>query len=195
MNKEVFLRELKKGIKRLPAEEVGKQLSYYSELVDDMIEDGMSEVEAVSRLGDISNICENIMKETPSPKGGSKPSTGWKVIRIILIVLGSPVWLSILVTIFAVVFSLYICFWAVVVSLFATAFALAVSSLAMIVVLFIKLASSNVAVAVLALAAAFILAGLAVLIGLGAFWTAKGAVLTVGAIVKAIKTIFRRKES
>ena len=63
MNKEIFIKELKKGFKRLPGEEKRKQLSYYSELIDDMIEDGMSEAEAVARLGDVKDICDNILKE------------------------------------------------------------------------------------------------------------------------------------
>lgn len=198
MNKEIFIKELKKGLKRLPGEEKRKQLSYYSELIDDMVEDGMSEAEAVVRLGDAKDICDNILKEfsaQTSPDKTNKPSTGWKVILIILIVLGSPVWLSIFLAVFAVALAIYVCFWAVVVSLFAVAFALAVSALAMIVFLIFKLIAGNVATAVLALAAAFILAGLAVLIGLAAYWTARGVVLTAAAMVKAVKAIFKRKES
>lgn len=198
MNKEIFIKELKKGLKRLPREEKRKQLSYYSELIDDMIEDGMSEAEAVARLGDVKDICDNILKEysiQSSSDKTNKPSTGWKVVTIILLVLGSPVWISILIAIFAVVFAIYVCFWAVVITLFAVAFALAVSSLAMIVFLIFKLIASNVATAVLALAAAFLLAGLALLIGLAAYWTARGAVLTAAAMVKAVKAIFKRKES
>lgn len=198
MNKEMFTKELKKGLKGLPGEEKRKQLSYYSELIDDMVEDGMTEAEAVARLGDVKDICENILKEFSiriSPEKTNKPSTAWKVIWIILIVLGSPVWLSFLLSVFAVVLAIYVCFWAVVISLFAVAFALAVSSLAMIVFLIFKLIVSNVATAVLALAAAFLLAGLAVLIGLAAYWTAVGAVLTASAIVKAVKSVFKRKES
>jgi len=198
MNKEMFTKELKKGLKGLPGEEKRKQLSYYSELIDDMVEDGMTEAEAVARLGDVKDICENILKEfsiRTSPEKTNKPSTAWKVIWIILIVLGSPVWLSFFLSVFAVVLAIYVCFWAVVISLFAVAFALAVSSLAMIVFLIFKLIVSNVATAVLALAAAFLLAGLAVLIGLAAYWTAVGAVLTASAIVKAVKSVFKRKES
>lgn len=41
MTKEVFLRELGRKLRQLSDKEVKQQLSYYEELLNDMMEDGM----------------------------------------------------------------------------------------------------------------------------------------------------------
>ena len=48
MSKTEFLTELKKALEGLPEEDIEKSLEYYSEMIDDRIEDGLSEEEAVA---------------------------------------------------------------------------------------------------------------------------------------------------
>ena len=60
MSKRRFLRELRLSISHLPKSEVDKAISYYSECIEDMLDDGMSEDEAVSSLDNIANIVSTI---------------------------------------------------------------------------------------------------------------------------------------
>ncbi|MBR5538496.1 MAG: hypothetical protein IKU61_01205 [Clostridia bacterium] len=47
MNKQEFLEELRKGLSGLPKEDVRERLNFYGEIIDDRIEEGLTEEEAV----------------------------------------------------------------------------------------------------------------------------------------------------
>ena len=51
MNKKRFLSELRRGLSGLPQAEVEERLSFYSDMIDDRIEDGCSEAAAVAEIG------------------------------------------------------------------------------------------------------------------------------------------------
>ena len=63
MTKAEFLRALAGELSRLPETERREHLDYYSELIDDMMEeDGLSEQEAVDRLDDVYAIAADILR-------------------------------------------------------------------------------------------------------------------------------------
>ena len=68
MTKLEFLEELKKELCGLPSEDVQKSLEFYSELIDDKIEDGLSEEDAVSQIGNIEEIAKQILSDIPITK-------------------------------------------------------------------------------------------------------------------------------
>jgi uncharacterized membrane protein len=136
MNKPEFISILSDRLTALPATEVDKSVAYFSEMIDDRVEDGMSEDEAVASFESIDEIIEKIMYETPLPvlmKARMKPKGPLSKINIVLIILGFPIWFSLLVAGFAVVLSFYVSVWAVIVSLYATVLSLAVSGIFVIV--------------------------------------------------------------
>ena len=47
MNKQEFLARLQKGLSGLPGEEIEEHLAFYSEMIDDRMEDGIPEETAV----------------------------------------------------------------------------------------------------------------------------------------------------
>ena len=47
MTKFEFLEELRNGLNGLPKNEIEERISFYSEIIDDYIEDGLSEEHAV----------------------------------------------------------------------------------------------------------------------------------------------------
>ena len=49
MRKTEFLERLRAALNALPEEEAKKTIAYYAEMIDDRIEDGMSEEEAIRR--------------------------------------------------------------------------------------------------------------------------------------------------
>lgn len=65
MNKAEFLKELQQRIQEYPVDETKKSMEYYAEMIDDRMEDGMSESEAVASLGSVEQIAEQIKCELP----------------------------------------------------------------------------------------------------------------------------------
>lgn len=99
MTKADFLQLLERALAQLPEEERRANLEYYSELLDDMLEEGMTEAEATAKLGSPSQIAQSILQEVPLGKLVStrmKPKSGWTPLAIVLAVVGSPVWVPLL---------------------------------------------------------------------------------------------------
>lgn len=65
MNRETFLDQLRIRLSQLPEEEMQKRLDYYNEMIEDMIEDGISEEDAVESFGSVDEIAQKIMQEVP----------------------------------------------------------------------------------------------------------------------------------
>ena len=133
MNKCEFLTRLALELKGLPREDAERWLEYYREMLEDSIEDGMSEEEAVASLGDPANIVKEILSQTSLTKLiKNKVSLKRKlrVWEIILICVGSPIWASLAVSVAATIFSVFVSLWAAIVSLWAAELSLAVSGVA-----------------------------------------------------------------
>lgn len=133
MNKCEFLTRLALELKGLPREDAERWLEYYREMLEDSIEDGMSEEEAVASLGDPANIVKEILSQTSLTKLiKNKVSLKRKlrVWEIILICVGSPIWGALAISAAAVFFSVFVSLWAVIVSLWAVELSLAVSGVA-----------------------------------------------------------------
>ena len=102
---------LSKGLSGLPREDREERLSFYSEMIDDRIEEGLSEEEAVSAVGKIEDIVSQVIADTPLTKlakeriKSNRRLEGWE---ILLLILGFPVWLPLLVAFFAVILLLFL---------------------------------------------------------------------------------------
>lgn len=122
MTKLEFLQKLRNGLNGLPQKDVEDRVFFYSEMIADRIEEGMSESEAVSSVGPVDDIISQILNETPLTriaKERIKPKRHFKAWEIILLVLGSPIWFSLGIAAIAVIFSLYVVFLSVIFSLWA----------------------------------------------------------------------------
>ena len=71
MTKAEFTQEILRRTGHLSRAEVDKWISFYSECVDDRMEEGMDEAEAVARLGNMEDILKSMEQETP---GAALPS-------------------------------------------------------------------------------------------------------------------------
>lgn len=111
MDKNTFLSELQKRLKGLPEEDVQRTLEYYREMIEDRMEEGLSEEEAVANIGSVEEIAEPLL-----PKSAKRKMKAWE---IVLLVLGFPVWLPLLVAAAAVVISIVATIYAVDISLAA----------------------------------------------------------------------------
>ena len=74
MNKSEFLNSLEEKLKELPKDEIRKTIDYYDEMIDDRIEDGMTEEEAVKSIGNSGDIALSILldHEASIPAGTGK---------------------------------------------------------------------------------------------------------------------------
>ena len=98
-------------------------MSFYSEMIDDRIEDGLSEEEAVAAVGPVEDIVGQVITETPLStlvRERVRPKRRMKTWELVLLILGSPIWLSLMIAGFAIVISIYavigsfiVAFWAI----------------------------------------------------------------------------------
>lgn len=122
MSKQEFLQQLRNGLNGLPKEEIEERITFYSEMIDDRMEDGLSEEDAVAQIGPVDEIVSQIVGDIPLTKYIKEKITPKRKLstwEIVLLVLGSPIWLSLLVALASAVFSVYMALWAVVISLWA----------------------------------------------------------------------------
>lgn len=63
MNKKTFLKSLKTYLNKLKTSAIHRHISYYEEILSDMIEGGLSEEAAVEKLGSPKNISEALLKD------------------------------------------------------------------------------------------------------------------------------------
>lgn len=198
MNKSDFLSELRRGLGCLPEEDIEKSVDFYAEMIDDKMEEGLTEEEAVAEAGSVDEISAQIIAEIPLTrlvKARVKPKRALKAWEIVLIAAGSPVWLSLLVAAAVTVVSVYASLWAVIVSLYAVVLSFGAGGLAGIVgAAACPFLSNGSAAAVMSLGAGLICAGLAVLSYLGCFEITKGMIVLTKKAICALRSAVIGKE-
>lgn len=193
MSKSEFLQILRDRLAQLPAEERERNLAYYDELFSDMTEDGMSEEEAAAHLGDPDRIAEEILAEMPLPKlmkSRVRPAGGWTALNITLLVLGSPVWLPLLLAGAALILSLYVVLWALILSVLAVAVAVGASAVALVLA---AVFGYMRATGLLLVGAGLICAGLCLLTGLLFAAMCRGAVHAGRWLYHQVKKLFIKR--
>lgn len=197
MNKEVFLGELRKNLFGLPQENIDEWISFYSEMIDDRMEDGIPEADAVAEIGTVDSVKEQIMSEIPLAKivrEKVKPKRNLKAWEIVLLVLGFPVWAPLIVAALSVILAVYIVIWSVVVCVYATDLSLAAGAIAGLAGIAVYLKSGNPAGALFSFGAALACAGLAILLFFVSVWITKAVLKLTGKILLGIKNSFVGKE-
>lgn len=192
MDKHNFLMALSEKLQSISQTDRQRSVDYYAEMIDDRMEEGLSEEEAVAAVGNLDVIAQNIIAEFPVVQSVKK-SRRLRWWEILLLILGSPVWVSLLVAAVVVIFSLWISLWSVVISLYATAFALGASVLGCILGSFFMI-PHGIGQVLIAWGAAFICASLTILLFLLSNLAAKGMIALTRLTWKGIRSIFGRKE-
>ena len=197
MNKQEFIELLRSKLSGLPEESVEDRISFYSEMIDDRIEAGFSEEEAVSELGSVDEIVEQIIADIPFKKIAKnkiKPQrqlSGWE---IALLIIGSPLWLALLVSAFAVIFSLYAVMWSLVISLWAAFASFVAGGACGIGVGFVFAATGKAFSGIALLGASLVCLGLAIFLFFASKSATKGMAMLTKKIAVGIKKLFIKKE-
>ena len=198
MNREEFLLQLRRGLSGLPEEDIEERLNFYSEMIADRMEDGVSEEAAVAELGSVDALVSRIIEDIPltrlvkekiTPK--RKPGA-WE---IVLLVLGSPIWISLLIAAFAVLLSLYAVLWSVVIVLWTLFAALAACALALSAggVFFALKGTALTGLAVIGAGA--VCAGLSIFMFFGCRAVTKGILFLTKKLARFVKRCFMKKEA
>ena len=167
MSKTEFLKRLKKAMSGFPKDEMQERLAFYAEMIDDRMEEGLTEDEAVAQMSQINEIVAQSVADIPLTKlvrEKIKPERRRSAGQLLLIILGFPLWFPLLISAVAVVLSLYVVLWALLISLWAIEVSLCVCAAMGIVYAVINLAQGSVLSALSMLAAGCFCAGAAILL-------------------------------
>ena len=193
MDKETFLARLREGLSGLPRSDAAECLAFYGELIDDRMEDGLSEAEAVAGIGPVEEIVAQTVAEIPISRlvkekvAAKRKRKAWEIVPLAL---GAPV----LMATAAVVLSVYAALWAVAVSLWAADAALLGALMAAVVLGPVQFAQGRASSGLALLGAGLALAGLAILLFFGCKAAARGMLILTQKTARWVKTLFLRKE-
>lgn len=197
MCKKEFLEKLRHSLYGLPRADIEERISFYSEMIDDRIEEGMTEEQAVLSVGGIEEIVSQTVADIPMSRLVServksrRPRRGWE---IALLALGSPIWLSLLIAAFAVVFSVYAVAYSLLISIWAVELSLAGCAVGGIISLPFFIIQGNPAGGFAILGVGIVCAGLSVLIFSACKATTKGILVLTKKSIVGIKSLFIAKE-
>ena len=197
MTKEEFIKKLKIKLSNFPEIEVHDRISFYEEMINDYIEDGMTETEAVEKLGSIDEIVEAIAEEIPLSKIAKKKLATRKklsTLNIILLILGFPIWFSLFMGGFAVVVSLYAALWSVVISIWAVVVSCVATSIVGAILFIIYLCTVNPSLGFALLGVSLILLGISTLLSVITKYLTDFTIKVPKLLFKWIKKLFIVKE-
>ena len=193
MTKAEFLSELEVKLSGLPTAEVSEHIAFYSEMIDDRVEEGLTEEVAVAELGGVKRVASGIIADIPLAKLARKrlePKRSIESWKIVLIILGSPLWISLAAAVLAVILSFYIAVFSVVLSLWTLFAALAASALGGILAGPVIIFTGGITHGFLLISAALIAAGIAILTFFGCICATRGARWLIRALLVGIKKLF-----
>ena len=168
MTKAEFLNELRGRLAGFPEDDLEERISFYSEMIDDRMEEGVSEEEAVEKAGTPEDVAAQILSEIPLAhlvKEKVKPKRQLKAWEVVLIILGFPLWFPITLSVFVIILALFIVAAAFAVSLYSVVISLALGGIAGIALGAIKIfTGGGIITALCYIGTALIAAGIAILL-------------------------------
>lgn len=197
MNKQEYLEAIRSRISAMPADDVNRFMDYYSEMIDDRVEDGLSEEEAVADMGSPEAAVEQILEEMPLTKlvkEKIKPKHELKAWEVILIVLGSPVWIPLLMTAAVLLLTLWIVAFALLISFYAVVLSFVAAGIGGLICAIPLFIANSPYTAVLMLGAALIGIGIAILFVVSVKPVTVGIFKVCKASVNGIKRMFVKEK-
>ena len=196
MNKAEFINKLRNELKGYPHDAVEDSIQYYSEMIDDRMEDGMSEEEAVSKIGDPIAIAKqikynmplkNVIKEKVAAKKVENKNKDINIGLIIVLILGAPLWIPLAITILSLVGTFFILLWVFDFVMYVLALVSAVSIIAAIIGAGITLFTTGVGTSLVFVGSGIGAVGLTLLLVVGGIAFAKAIVALTASFARGIK--------
>ena len=202
MKKSEYLDQLRKALIENEIPNTDQMIDFYEEMIDDRMEEGMTEEAAVLAMEDIDSVVSQAKMDMPitslvtakvKESHDRAKEKGNGVLWIILAVLGFPVWFPLLTAFFVVLVALFAAMWAVVISLFAAVFSLGIAAAASFAAGFgVLFGWIPLGTSLAFWGCALVLAGLFLLLWRPVGALAGGLTLLIKATFRKIKGIFAR---
>ena len=196
MTKHDFLLLLQDRISALPQEDVAQRVDFYGEMIDDRIEEGLTEAEAVAAVGCLDEIAAQILAEhSPAEPSAQDPSPKRKKSwwEILLLVLGAPLWGALALAALAIVLSVYVSVWATMASFWACFGTVALSAPAGVLFGFANLFIGDAISGLALIGAGIFCAGFAIVLFFGCMQGTLALVKLTKAVAHAIRQASAKK--
>lgn len=197
MNKQEYLERLRRGLSELPIEDVEERIGFYSEMIDDLSEEGLSEEEALGRIGSVEDILSMTLSEIPLTRIVKKKMKHRRRMRtweIVLLAVGSPLWLTLGIVLLAVILSLYVVLWSLVAVLWAVFGALVGAAVGFLAGGIVLICTGTLPTGLFLISGALVVAGLSIFLFFGCLKSTVGVAKLIKWTVLGIKKIFVGKE-
>jgi uncharacterized membrane protein len=191
MTKQEFLTNLQLSISVLPKEDVVKYIEYYSEMIDDRIEEGVLEEDAVNAIGSYNIIAEQILKDNGIVSPIKENNKNGDALKTTLIAVGSPIWVALMVVALAVAITVIVSAYAVLISLWACAVAFSISAVCGVIVGIITMVAHDFYLGITLLGADIALSGVAILFFIGCKYLTKGVIYLTNKLIEKFKSAKR----
>ena len=191
MTKQQFLSELRNKLQGLPPADIDERISFYAEMIDDRIDEGETEENAVAEIGNVDDVVMDIAKDTPLVKlvkERIKPKRRIKAWEIVLLILGFPVWFPLLVTAMVLVFVFWLLVWVMVIVTYAIEISFVGTSIGGAISFVAYFANGQINYT--ALGATVMCAGAAILFVFACIGATKGSIALTRRILTGIKMFF-----
>ena len=195
MTKKEFLSSLRSKLQGLPPSDIDERISFYSEMIDDRMDEGKSEEEAIAEIGNVDDVVMEIAKDTPLVKlvkEKMKPRRRIRAWEIVLIVLGFPVWFPLLITALVLIMVFWILVWVLVIVTYAVEIALSAASVAGVVAFAAYFMNGEMNYT--AIGASIMCAGAAILFVFACIGATKGSIALTKGIITGIKKLLIGKK-
>ena len=194
MKKQEFLDELRNRLQGLPPDDLDDRISFYGEMIDDRMDEGKSEEEAVADIGTVDDIVNEIVKDTPLVKlvkEKIKPKRKLKAWEIVLLILGFPLWFPLVLTALILCLVAYLLIWILVIVCYVVELSLSVAATVAPVLMIIQAVNGGSVVVYLGLW--LMCLGGAILLFLGCIGATKLTLKLSKKIITSIKKAFVKK--
>mgnify|MGYP003300502312 CR=1 FL=1 len=166
MTKKQFLKLLNKKLWSLPKTEREERLNFYDEIIEDKIEEGLTEEDAVGEIGSIDEVAKQILGENSiisQAKETLSKTNALKTKYVVLLIISFPIWFPLLASLLSVAITLFVSFWAITISLWAIFGSLCITSPALIILGIFFNYTANPYITLSLIGIAIVCAGLAIL--------------------------------
>ena len=195
MTRDEFLNRLGELLACLPADQVEETKQFYAEAIADRVEDGMSEEEAVAAMGAPGEVAEATLDNLPAvPRAIARTRRRSTVLLWALTIVGSPVWVPLLIAFVIVALSIYFCIWVLAFCVWVIAAALGVVGTVALALVVAGMAIGHVPYVLAMLGCGLAFIGAALLVGAGA-WAASKQIARLSAlwVRKAVSPFWKGK--
>ncbi len=193
MKKEYFKNEVRRLLAGYSDEDIEKALEFYEEAIDDRMEDGMGEDEAVAAVGTPEEVARQIQMDQPLSKlvkQKVKEKEGMSTGKLVAIILTSPFWLPLAIVALTFVFVFVVVIMSLLFAALIVVGSLIAAAAGAILAGLVSVAFGGGFGSVISIGAAMVLLGIGILLIIPAKAISKGSVKLIGRFMRWIKHFF-----